>query len=467
MLLSGHSDGHPSGEAILSEPRAEASIIRNCYFRHIKGAKSMRKLRFGSFRFWRGSLSAIRTYSVAAAVALLLNPGSALAEYLVAPGDTLEISIVSLPELRQRVQVNLEGQVAYPLLGSLSVAGLSLTDIQGKLKNELTNKSVRNRSPDGAERVVYIYPEEVSVTIAEYRPIYVNGDVSKPGEVPYRPRMTVRQAIALAGGIDVLRFRTRDPNLEEVDLRSERNLLRAEFMRQQVLVARLEAELNGQPELTASEDQAAVELIADLQKSQGEQLKLALSDHDKEMSSLGRGLEQTRSQIDTLGRLQEQLTQNYQQQAGEVARLRSSFERGLASVARIAEEQRALAFASERLLQTEAQLTLAKKGEEEQRRQLQKVEDQRRLKLMGDLQEAQVKLADIRSRIRATEDKLVYVGSLRSRLASDTNAKPRLQIFRKDSGAWQGRDVDEDAELTPGDVIEVALRQSPMMRALP
>jgi polysaccharide export outer membrane protein len=386
---------------------------------------------------------------------------------MIAPGDTLEISIVSLPELRQRAQVNLEGQISYPLLGSLSVAGLPLADIQSKLKNELTNKSVRNRSPDGTERVVYIYPEEVSVIIAEYRPIYVNGDVSKPGELPYRPKMTVRQAVALAGGIDVLRFRTRDPNLEEVDLRAESNLLRAEFMRQQVLVARLEAELNGQPEFSTSEDPAALESISDIQKAQGEQLKLALTDHDLEMKSLARALEQTRSQVDTLGRLQEQLTQNYQQQATEVARLRSSFERGLASVARIAEEQRALAFASERLLQTEAQLTLVKKGEEEQRRQLQKAEDQRRLKLMGELQEARTKLADVRARIRAVDDKLVYVGSLRSRLAADSTGKPRLQIFRKDSGTWQGREVDDDAELAPGDVIEVTLRQSPMMRAMP
>jgi polysaccharide biosynthesis/export protein len=407
-----------------------------------------------------------RLLSAAAAV-LILCPGTALAQYLVAPGDTLEISIVSLPELRQRAQVNLEGQVSYPLLGSMSVAGLSLTDIQSKLKNELTNKSVRNRSPDGTERVVYIYPEEVSVVIAEYRPIYVNGDVSKPGELPYRPKMTVRQAVALAGGLDVLRFRARDPNLEEVDLRAESNLLRAEYMRQQIVVARLEAELKGEQELGTSEDQAAFELVADLQKAQSDQLKLSLSDHDQELKSLARGLEQTQSQIGTLGRLQQQLTENYQQQSGEVARLRSSFERGLASVARIAEEQRALAFASERLLQTEAQLTLAKKDEEEQRRQLQKTQDQRRLKLMQDLQEAETKLADVRTRVRAVGDKIVYVGSLRSRLASDMNGKPRFQIFRKNLAAWEGRDVDEDVELVPGDVIEVTLRQNPMMRALP
>lgn len=398
---------------------------------------------------------------------LLLFPKLAWAEYLIAPGDSLEISIVSLPELRQKVQVNLEGQIIYPLVGSVHVADLSLAEIQSKLKNELTNKSVRSRAPDGSERVVYIYPEEVSVVIAEYRPVYVNGDVSKPGEIPYRPRMTVRQAVALAGGIDVLRFRARDPNLEEFDLRAERNLLRGELMRQQVLVARLNAELRGDKNLETGDEAPGAELLPEFEKAQIEQLVLALRDHDQEIKSLARSLEQAQAQASTLVRLQEQMTQSYQQQAAEVARLRASFERGLASVARISEEQRALAFASERLLQTEAQLNSVKKGAEEQRRQLEKAEDQRRLRLMRELQDAEAKLAEAQTKIRAVDDKLLYVGSLRSRLASDTASGPRLQIFRKAGAEWEGRDVEDDVELLPGDVIEVSLKRSPMMGVSP
>ena len=136
-------------------------------------------------------------------------------------------------------------------------------------------------------------------------------------------------------------------------------------------------------------------------------------------------------------------------------------------MARISEEQRALAFASERLLQTEAQLSSVKKGAEEQRRQLEKAEDQRRLRLMRELQEAETKLADTQAKIRAIDDKLVYVGSLRSRLASDTANGPRLRIFRQVGTKWDGRDAEDDAELLPGDVIEVSLRRSPMMGVSP
>lgn len=407
----------------------------------------------------RSTLSSLTRLLVIGSLSAVLNVPEAQASYVVAPGDVLDVSVVGLPELRQRVTVNMEGQVSIPLIGLVSVAGLSLGDLQSKLRNELTNKTVRSRAPDGSERAVYIYPEEVTVTIAEHRPIYVNGDVSKPGELPYRARMTVRQAIALAGGVDVMRFRAGDPALQQVDLQAEGRLLQNEFLRQQAIVARLSGELNKKSEKGRSEPGAAKSELSKVQRAQMEQLELSLDDHRKEIEALERGIEQTQSQIGTLGRLREELLQSYQQQAGDVARLKSNFEKGLASIARISEEQRALTFVSERLLQTEAELTIAKRGHEEQKRQLQRAEDQRRLRLMRELEEAENKLAETRTRIQATGEKLMHVGSLRSHLMENATEKPVLKIFRKNETVWEGRDAEYDAELMPGDVVEVTLLQ--------
>jgi polysaccharide export outer membrane protein len=41
---------------------------------------------------------------------------------------------------------------------------------------------------------------EVTVSILEYRPLFVNGEVEKPGGFPFSPGLTVRKAISLAGG---------------------------------------------------------------------------------------------------------------------------------------------------------------------------------------------------------------------------------------------------------------------------
>jgi polysaccharide export outer membrane protein len=188
-----------------------------------------------------------------------------------------------------------------------------------------------------------------------------------------------------------------------------------------------------------------------------EQRDIALDDYKKEVASLGRSIEQTQSQIATLGRLREELLQTYQQQAAEVARLKSNLEKGLTSIARISEEQRALTFVSERLLQTEANLTIARRGEEEQKRQLQRADDQRRLRLVRELEEAENRLGEIRTRIQAAGDKLLYVGSMKSRLQENSADKPNLEVFRKNGNTWDGFNAEFDTELMPGDVVEVML----------
>ncbi|MHC2576709.1 protein involved in polysaccharide export with SLBB domain [Bradyrhizobium diazoefficiens] len=65
----------------------------------------------------------------------------------------------------------------------LPVAGLP-PEIRAKIGAALTSKVFRQRTLDGREVVVVIDANEVTTVVAEYRPIYVNGDVSKPGEYP-------------------------------------------------------------------------------------------------------------------------------------------------------------------------------------------------------------------------------------------------------------------------------------------
>jgi polysaccharide biosynthesis/export protein len=162
--------------------------------------------------------------------AFLLCPITpAKAEYRLHVGDVIEIAVARLPELKQRVPVQMDGTISYPLLGTISVADLSPAEVQAKVGAMLAAKVFRQRTSDGRENSVAIDSDEVTATIAEYRPVYVNGDVSRPGELVYRPLMTVRQAIALAGGYDVLRLRMNNPVLETADLRGEYESLWTEY----------------------------------------------------------------------------------------------------------------------------------------------------------------------------------------------------------------------------------------------
>src|SRR4249919_253753 len=177
------------------------------------------------------------------AVALLCSITPAKAEYRLHVGDVIEISVARLPELKQRVPVQLDGTISFPLLGTLPVASLSPAEVQSKVQAMLASKVFRQRMSDGRENSVMIEPDEVTATVVEYRPIYVNGDVSKPGEQAYRPLMTVRQAVAVSGGYDVVRLRMNNPILEVADLHAEYESLWTEYAKEQAHVWRLQQEL--------------------------------------------------------------------------------------------------------------------------------------------------------------------------------------------------------------------------------
>jgi polysaccharide export outer membrane protein len=143
-------------------------------------------------------LFAITTYSVFAADAPAPQPepaptdqANALipgADYLIQPGDVLQISVWKEPDLtRPEVLVRPDGGLSFPLAGDVQAAGRSVPD----LEKELTKRIQK-----------YIPEAVVTVTIRQalgYR-FYVVGRVTRSGEfVSVRP-IDVMQALALAGG---------------------------------------------------------------------------------------------------------------------------------------------------------------------------------------------------------------------------------------------------------------------------
>jgi len=154
-------------------------------------------------------------------------------EYQLATGDVIEIAAVGAPDIRSRASVDVDGRAIFPLIGPVKAAGLTISAIQANVRELLPTKVFRRRSDDSREYPIVLTPDEILVSIVEYRPVYVNGDVAKPGPQPYRPGLTVRQAIASAGGFDVMRFRAKDPFLESADIKAEYDSQWLEFAREQ------------------------------------------------------------------------------------------------------------------------------------------------------------------------------------------------------------------------------------------
>lgn len=118
------------------------------------------------------------------------RPGAAAEPYRIGAGDLLSIAVFDEPDLGlDKVRVGTNGTVSFPLLGEINVSRLMPAELEALLEERLS---------DG-----YLKKPEVTVSILEYRMFYVSGEVKKPGGYPYVDGLTVRKAVALAGGLTV------------------------------------------------------------------------------------------------------------------------------------------------------------------------------------------------------------------------------------------------------------------------
>ena len=68
------------------------------------------------------------------------------AEYLLAPGDVLEITALGLPDLKQSTTIDVDGQAYFPVLGQMKAAGTSLPELRDKIRELLPSKIFRRRT---------------------------------------------------------------------------------------------------------------------------------------------------------------------------------------------------------------------------------------------------------------------------------------------------------------------------------
>lgn len=428
------------------------STLRTHLHIHVLGSSLGRCLKWGLLAI---GLTIFVTQAAKASAA------QARAEYIVSIGDILDVQVAGVPELRYRTPVQIDGSIALPLVGMLPVAGLTLPQIQAKVGAALARKQFRQTAPDGHENIIVIDANEVTTTIAEYRPIYINGDVSKPGEYPYRPGTTARQLIAVAGGYDIMHMRMNNPYLESVDLRSQYASLWTEFAKGQADLWRIKSELGDGSQISPTilnDVPVAPSTISDIVNAEKEYLKTRQSDYQNQKEFLQRGIRDAAAQVGVLADQQKQEEAGYQEDVADLQKVNSLFSRGALISPRVEEARRAVLVSATRKLQTNAQLLLVKRQQEELTRKLEQLSDQRKLGLLRELQDTSLKLTEIRQNLQGVGEKLQYSAMVRSQLQRGAGHKPKITIVRKGEKGQQRIDAGGDTELQPGDTVEVALR---------
>jgi polysaccharide export outer membrane protein len=121
----------------------------------------------------------------------------------IAPFDTVEVSVFKVDDLTRTVEVDAQGNIGLPLIGSVPASGKTPHELETEIAGLLGAK--------------YLQSPQVTVVVKDSpgQRVTVEGAVRKPGLFPVAARTTLLQAVALSEGLtdtakadDIIVFRT-------------------------------------------------------------------------------------------------------------------------------------------------------------------------------------------------------------------------------------------------------------------
>src|SRR6201990_1679647 len=112
--------------------------------------------------------------------------GAPLPPFTLDSGDRLRIVVFGQDNLTNSYAVGASGNITMPLIGAVRARGLTPAELSASIAAKL--------------RQGYLREPHVAVEVELYRPFFILGAVTLPGQYPYVPNMTVETAVAIAGG---------------------------------------------------------------------------------------------------------------------------------------------------------------------------------------------------------------------------------------------------------------------------
>jgi polysaccharide export outer membrane protein len=122
---------------------------------------------------------------IAAEPAPIAPPASA---YVLQLGDRVTVTVYDEPNLSGVYDVNPDGNLVLPLIGALNAVGHNPEVVAHAAESRL-------------KRGKFLEEPHVTISVVEYRPVYVFGEVVKPGSYPYRTGLNALSMVTEAGGL--------------------------------------------------------------------------------------------------------------------------------------------------------------------------------------------------------------------------------------------------------------------------
>ncbi|WEX75796.1 polysaccharide biosynthesis/export family protein [Sinorhizobium numidicum] len=373
------------------------------------------------------------------------------AEYRLATGDVLTFDFLDDAELPVTATISGDGEAQFPLIGAVSVVGLTLTQALAKLRNEYRSREI-------------LVDPKLSLNISTFRPVFVLGEVRSPGSFPFYNGLTVEQAIGLAGGPQVVAANASDRLIARARLRAEIEGAVAEMVHEAVYSARLAAQLKFSDKIDLKDvPEIAREYVEDVPlegviEIEEKILKADLAASRSQAQILSEGIVQSEGGIEILNELivqQKEVVNNNEEDLERVGVLRK---RGLNTESDLSRAENNASAEKAQLLQFFATVARSRLELSELKLQLAKLKADREKEILTQLQAREIAIKKLISVKHSAEEQIL----LMSAVAEDETKKNQIsytyEVRRNPVG---GKPTSMQAstltELLPGDVLVVGI----------
>lgn len=385
--------------------------------------------------------------SLTAVFVLFASPSARAEDYRLQPGDSLRLSLAGLPELDATATVDMNGVLVLPIAGRVPAAGRALADVERDVRAAVGGQAVKRYTEDGAPIFIGLSPDDARLTVDAFRAVFVGGFVRAPGPIPFQPGLSVRAALASAGGVGAP-DRGVARSLEGPLV--ERRLVALDRAARMVELWRAQAELAEAADARAPDhaDAATGAAFASALALARMQLDASLASLEARRRYVDVRLAQIAAREETLRRQAENERATLAEDDEEFARVNDLFARGLVQIGRLSDIRRSQLASATRVLQTESSLADLDFLREQIRRDLAEAEETR-------VQRLQSEIADSAAALRALDARLVGLDAALIGSDSVEQSAWRLVVHRQGLDGETRLVGDPGMALRPGDILEV------------
>ena len=338
------------------------------------------------------------------------------------------------------------GAVSLPFIGDLPAAGKSTGELAKAIGDQLRSQFALRNLPSA------------SVEVAQFRPVFLAGDVHTPGEYPYAPNLTVLKAVSLAGGLrrsDAGQRFARD----FINARGDAQVYGSERGRLIARKARLMAEVSGVAELKVPPELKDVPNADQLIASEASLMKSRRQRYELQLQALADLKTLLTTEVQSLS--QKSATQKNQLQlvSEDRDKMAKLTEQGLATASRrLTSEERAADLESN-MLDTDTAALRAKQDINKANQDEINLRNDWEAQRAKELQDTEAELEKLGLQLGTSRELMSEaLAQSAEALKFDPSAKDatiKYVVVRDDGKGPKEIVVGENDRLLPGDVIKV------------